>query len=196
MSIFRKLYDWTLDQSSKKYAAWFLAFISFIESSFFPIPPDVMVVPMVLAKPLDWWRIALTCTLFSVIGGVAAYFIGLLLFETAAMPLIQFYGYQNNVSEFNEMYQNWGGWAVFLAGLTPFPYKIITIASGMAQLNLALFIGLSLLSRGLRFFVVSFLLYYFVDKIRGLLEKYFGLITIVTGCCLLEIYFWLKSFNN
>jgi membrane protein DedA with SNARE-associated domain len=94
------------------------------------------------------------------------------------------------------MYQYWGGWAVLLAGLTPFPYKIITIASGMAQLNLALFIGLSVLSRGLRFFVVSFLLYYFGDKIRALLEKYFGLITIVTGCCLLVIYFWLKSFSN
>ena len=190
--IYKKLLSLAEHQHAKKY----LALVAFIESSFFPIPPDVMVVPMVLAKSSDWWRIALTCTLFSVIGGVAAYFIGLLLFETAAMPLIQFYGYQNNVSEFNEMYQNWGGWAVFLAGLTPFPYKIITIASGMAQLNLALFIGLSVLSRGLRFFVVSFLLYYFGDKIRALLEKYFGLITIATGCCLLVIYFWLKSISN
>ena len=192
----QKIYKKLLSLAEHQHAKKFLALVAFIESSFFPIPPDVMVVPMVLAKPLDWWRIALTCTLFSVIGGVAAYFIGLLLFETAAMPLIQFYGYQNNVSEFSDMYQNWGGWAVFLAGLTPFPYKIITIASGMAQLNLALFIGLSVLSRGLRFFVVSFLLYYFGDKIRALLEKYFGLITIVTGCCLLVVYFWVKSFSN
>ena len=192
----QRIYKKLLSLSEHQHAKKFLALVAFTESSFFPIPPDVMVVPMVLAKPFDWWRIALTCTVFSVIGGVAAYFIGLLLFETAAMPLIQFYGYQNNVSEFSAMYQNWGGWAVFLAGLTPFPYKIITIASGMAQLNLALFIGLSVLSRGLRFFVVSFLLYYFGDKIRALLEKYFGLITIVTGCCLLVVYFSLKSFNN
>ena len=192
----QKIYKKLLSLAEHQHAKKFLALVAFTESSFFPIPPDVMVVPMVLAKPSDWWRIALTCTLFSVIGGVAAYFIGLLLFETAAMPLIQFYGYQNNVSEFNGMYQNWGGWAVFLAGLTPFPYKIITIASGMAQLNLALFIGLSVLSRGLRFFLVSFLLYYFGDKIRALLEKYFGLITIATGCCLLVIYFWLKSISN
>ena len=192
----QKIYKKLLSLAEHQHAKRYLALVAFTESSFFPIPPDVMVVPMVLAKPSDWWRIALTCTLFSVIGGVAAYFVGSLLFETAAMPLIQFYGYQNNVSEFNEMYQYWGGWAVFLAGLTPFPYKIITIASGMAQLNLALFIGLSVLSRGLRFFVFSFLLYYFGDKIRDLLEKYFGIITIVTGCCLLVIYFWLKSFSN
>ena len=192
----QKIYKKLLSLAEHQHAKKFLALVAFTESSFFPIPPDVMVVPMVLAKPSDWWRIALTCTLFSVIGGVAAYFIGLFLFETAATPLIQFYGYQNNISEFNEMYQNWGGWVVFLAGLTPFPYKIITIASGLAQLNLALFIGLSFLSRGLRFFVVSFLLYYFGDKIKALLEKYFGLITIVTGCCLLVIYFWLKSFSN
>lgn len=192
----QRIYKKLLSLAEHQHAKKFLAFIAFTESSFFPIPPDVMVVPMVLAKPSEWWRIALICTLFSVIGGVAAYFIGLLLFETVAMPLVQFYGYQNNVSEFNEMYQYWGGWAVFLAGLTPFPYKIITIASGMAQLNLALFIGLSVLSRGLRFFVVSFLLYYFGDKIRALLEKYFGLITIVTGCCLLVVYFWVKSFSN
>lgn len=192
----QRIYKKILSLAEHQHAKRFLALIAFIESSFFPIPPDVMIIPMVLAKPSSWWRIALTCTLFSVIGGVAAYFIGLLLFETAAMPLIRFYGYQDKISEFNEMYQHWGGWAVFLAGLTPFPYKIITIASGMAQLNLALFVSLSVLSRGLRFFAVSFLLYYFGDKIRTLLEKYFGLVTGITGCCLILIYFWLKSFSN
>ena len=102
----QKIYKKLLSLAEHKHAKKFLAVVAFTESSFFPIPPDVMVIPMVLAKPSDWWRIALICTLFSVIGGVAAYFIGLLVFETAAMPLIQFYGHQNNVSEFNEMYQN------------------------------------------------------------------------------------------
>ena len=153
-----------------------------------------MLIPMVLAKPNDWWRMALTCTIFSVIGGIAAYFVGFFLFQLVALPLLEFYNYQNKILEFNEMYHNWGGWVVFLAGLTPFPYKIITIASGMTQLNLALFIALSVLSRGLRFFAVSVLLYYFGDSIRALLEKYFGLITLLAGSGVLLIYVWLKFF--
>ena len=188
----RKLYKNLLSAAKHRHANRYLAIIAFSESSFFPIPPDVMLIPMVLAKPNDWWRIALTCTLFSVIGGIAAYFVGFFLFQLVALPLLEFYNYQNKILEFNEMYHNWGGWVVFLAGLTPFPYKIITIASGMTQLNLALFIALSVLSRGLRFFAVSVLLYYFGDSIRALLEKYFGLITLLAGSGVLLIYVWLK----
>jgi len=188
----RKLYKNLLSAAKHRHANRYLAIVAFSESSFFPIPPDVMLIPMVLAKPDDWWRIALTCTLFSVIGGIAAYFVGFFLFQLVALPLLEFYNYQNKILEFNEMYHNWGGWVVFLAGLTPFPYKIITIASGMTQLNLALFIALSVLSRGLRFFAVSVLLYYFGDSIRALLEKYFGLITLLAGSGVLLIYVWLK----
>ena len=188
----RKLYKNLLSAAKHRHANKYLAVVAFSESSFFPIPPDVMLIPMVLAKPNDWWRIALTCTLFSVIGGIAAYFVGFFLFQLVALPLLEFYNYQDKILEFNEMYHNWGGWAVFLAGLTPFPYKIITIASGMTQLNLALFIALSVLSRGLRFFAVSVLLYYFGDSIRALLEKYFGLITLLAGSGVLLIYVWLK----
>ena len=188
----RKLYKKLLSAAKHRHANRYLAIVAFSESSFFPIPPDVMLIPMVLAKPNDWWRIALTCTLFSVIGGIAAYFVGFFLFQLVALPLLEFYNYQNKILEFNEMYHNWGGWVVFLAGLTPFPYKIITIASGMTQLNLALFIALSVLSRGLRFFAVSVLLYYFGDSIRALLEKYFGLITLLAGSGVLLIYVWLK----
>ncbi len=190
----RKLYKNLLSAAKHRHANRYLAIVAFSESSFFPIPPDVMLIPMVLAKPNDWWRIALTCTLFSVIGGIAAYFVGFFLFQLVALPLLEFYNYQNKILEFNEMYHNWGGWVVFLAGLTPFPYKIITIASGMTQLNLALFIALSVLSRGLRFFAVSVLLYYFGDSIRALLEKYFGLITLLAGSGVLLIYVWLKFF--
>ena len=184
--------DSLLSAAKHRHANKYLAVVAFSESSFFPIPPDVMLIPMVLAKPNDWWRIALTCTLFSVIGGIAAYFVGFFLFQLVALPLLEFYNYQNKILEFNEMYHNWGGWVVFLAGLTPFPYKIITIASGMTQLNLALFIALSVLSRGLRFFAVSVLLYHFGDRIRALLEKYFGLITLLAGSGVLLIYVWLK----
>ena len=190
--MFKRFYNKSIELASNKRSNFYLAIISFIESSFFPIPPDVMLIPMVLAKPNDWWRIALTCTLFSVIGGIAAYFVGFFLFQLVALPLLEFYNYQNKILEFNEMYHNWGGWVVFLAGLTPFPYKIITIASGMTQLNLALFIALSVLSRGLRFFAVSVLLYHFGDRIRALLEKYFGLITLLAGSGVLLIYVWLK----
>ena len=190
----RKLYKYLLSAAKHRHANRYLAIVAFSESSFFPIPPDVMLIPMVLAKPNDWWRIALTCTLFSVIGGIAAYFVGFFLFQLVALPLLEFYNYQYKILEFNEMYHNWGGWVVFLAGLTPFPYKIITIASGMTQLNLALFIALSVLSRGLRFFAVSVLLYYFGDSIRALLEKYFGLITLLAGSGVLLIYVWLKFF--
>ncbi|MEC9099900.1 MAG: YqaA family protein [Pseudomonadota bacterium] len=188
----RKLYKNLLSAAKHRHANKYLAVVAFSESSFFPIPPDVMLIPMVLAKPNDWWRIALTCTLFSVIGGIAAYFVGFFLFQLVALPLLEFYNYQDKILEFNEMYHNWGGWVVFLAGLTPFPYKIITIASGMTQLNLALFIALSVLSRGLRFFAVSVLLYHFGDRIRALLEKYFGLITLLAGSGVLLIYVWLK----
>ena len=188
----RKLYKNLLSAAKHRHANKYLAVVAFSESSFFPIPPDFMLIPMVLAKPNDWWRIALTCTLFSVIGGIAAYFVGFFLFQLVALPLLEFYNYQNKILEFNEMYHNWGGWVVFLAGLTPFPYKIITIASGMTQLNLALFIALSVLSRGLRFFAVSVLLYHFGDRIRALLEKYFGLITLLAGSGILLIYVWLK----
>jgi len=188
----RKLYKNLLSAAKHRHANKYLAVVAFSESSFFPIPPDVMLIPMVLAKPNDWWRIALTCTLFSVIGGIAAYFVGFFLFQLVALPLLEFYNYQDKILEFNEMYHNWGGWVVFLAGLTPFPYKIITIASGMTQLNLALFIALSVLSRGLRFFAVSVLLYHFGDRIRALLEKYFGLITLLAGSGILLIYVWLK----
>ena len=190
----RKLYKNLLSAAKHRHANKYLAVVAFSESSFFPIPPDVMLIPMVLAKPNDWWRIALTCTLFSVIGGIAAYFVGFFLFQLVALPLLEFYNYQDKILEFNEMYHNWGGWVVFLAGLTPFPYKIITIASGMTQLNLALFIALSVLSRGLRFFAVSVLLYHFGDRIRALLEKYFGLITLLAGLGVLLIYVWLKFF--
>lgn len=182
----REIYEKVLRAARHRHSKGYLAAVAFTESSFFPIPPDVMLIPMVLAKPADWWRIALICTTFSVLGGVVAYFIGAYLFDTIGKPLIEFYAYQDKLPDFVNMYNTWGGWVVFTAGLTPFPYKVITLASGMTKLNLSIFLVLSILSRGLRFFLVAGLLYYFGDKIRGLLEKYFGLISIlIVGILLL-----------
>ena len=190
----RIIYEKVLGAAGHRHAKGYLAAVAFTESSFFPIPPDVMVIPMVLSKPADWWRIALICTIFSVFGGVTAYFIGAYLFDTVGKALIEFYAYQDRLPDFVGMYNNWGGWVVFIAGLTPFPYKVITLASGMTKLNLAIFVSLSILSRGLRFFLVSGLLYYFGDRIRGLLERYFGLISILVVGILLLGFFGIKLF--
>ncbi len=139
MSIFRKLYDWTLDQSSKKYATWFLAFISFIESSFFPIPPDIILIPIIIAKRTKAFMLAFICTVSSVIGGLFGYLIGFALFNSIGIVLVNFYNMQKYISDLTEYYNNYGVWFVLIAGFTPLPFKVITIASGLFQLNLVVF---------------------------------------------------------
>ena len=131
--ILRKVYQKVLTAAGHRHAKWWLAFVAFIESSIFLIPPDVMLIPMVLANRSQWWRLALTATIASVIGGLAGYAIGLFLYETIGNMVIGFYAYGNKFSEYMDIYKEWGGWAVFGAGLTPFPYKVITIASGRAE---------------------------------------------------------------
>ena len=153
--------------------------MSFIESSIFIIPPDVMIIPMVLADRAKWWRIALTATIASVIGGVGGYLIGSFLFNTLGQALVDFYSYGDKFGQYMKIYKEWGGWAVFGAGLTPFPYKVITIASGVAKLDLSLFILTSIIARGLRFFCLAGLLFYFGETIKKTIEKYFGVITIL-----------------
>ncbi len=125
-----RLYDWTMSLSAHPHALWVLAAIAFIESSFFPIPPDVLLIPMVLASREKAWWIASVCTVASVLGGAAGYGIGYFLFEEVGRPLLDLYGYQEKFAEFSQLYNEWGWWIVFGAGLTPFPYKVITIASG------------------------------------------------------------------
>lgn len=175
----RRLYDWTLSLAGHRHALPALALISFIESSIFPIPPDVLLIPMVLAAPTRAWRIALVCTAASVLGGLAGYAIGLLAFETLGRPVLDFYGYQARFDEFRALYNEWGAWAVFIAGLTPFPYKVITILSGVSGLDIWVFTISSVLSRGLRFFIVAALLWRFGTPIRDFIERRLGLLFVL-----------------
>ena len=187
--ILRKVYQKVLTAAGHRNAKWWLAFVAFIESSIFLIPPDVMLVPMVLANRSQWWRLALTATIASVIGGLAGYAIGLFLYETIGNMVIGFYAYGDKFSEYMDIYEEWGGWAVFGAGLTPFPYKVITIASGVVKIDLSVFILMSLIARGLRFFSVAGLLYYFGESAKLLIEKYFGLLTVCFFIILIAGFF-------
>ena len=172
----RPLYDWTLALAGHRHALWALAAISFIESSIFPIPPDALLIPMVLAAPTRAWKIALVCTVSSVLGGMAGYGIGMFLFEEVGRPLLEFYGYGPKFAEFKATYNAWGAWAVFIAGVTPFPYKVITILSGVTALDPTVFSIASVLARGLRFFLVAALLWKFGPPIRDFIEARLGLV--------------------
>lgn len=171
-TVLRRLYDWTMDLAGHRHALLALAVISFAESSVFPIPPDILIIPMVLAAPHRAWLIGLVCTLASVAGGLAGYAIGALLFDTVGQPIVEFYGYLDRFAEFQQRYEEWGAWIVAGAGLTPFPYKVITITSGLMNLDLVVFTVASVLSRGARFFLLAALLWKFGPPIRGFIERY------------------------
>ncbi len=181
----RRLYDWTLGLAAHRRATPALGFISFIESSVFPIPPDVMLIPMILADRQRAFRLALIATIFSVLGGFAGYAIGVFLYDQVAEPLIQLYGYGHAFTDFSEGYKEHGGWAVFVFGVTPFPYKVITIASGVTRLDLLTFLIASVAARGLRFFIVATLLWYFGEPIRAFIERYLGPLFILFVVCLI-----------
>ncbi|MFZ2101281.1 MAG: YqaA family protein [Oricola sp.] len=172
----RRLYEWTMELAASPHAERMLAVVAFVESSVFPIPPDVMLIPMVLAERARWIRYALICTAASIAGALLGYGIGMFLYEQVAVPLLEFYGYLDKFDQFRAIFAEWGWWFVIIAGLTPFPYKVITIASGAAGLSLPVFIVASILSRGLRFFIVSGLLFYFGEPIRDFIEKRLGLL--------------------
>ena len=175
----RRLYDFTMSLAAKPRAKWFLGGVSFIESSFFPIPPDVLLIPMVLANRAEAWRLAFICSVTSVLGGMFGYLVGAFFFELIGVPIIDFYGYADKFIEFSAAYNEWGGWIVAFFGLTPFPYKVITIASGVTHLDIFVFIFASVMSRSLRFFIVAGLLWKFGAPIQVFIEKYLGLLTIL-----------------
>ncbi len=174
----RGLYDWTLRLAGKRHALWALAGISFIESSFFPIPPDVLLIPMVLAQRARAWLIAGVCTIASVAGGFGGYAIGYFLFEGIGQPLLELYGNEEKFASFQGYYNEWGAWIVVAGGLTPLPYKVITIASGLTALDPGIFFVASLLSRGVRFYLEAALLWYFGPPIRGFIERHLGKVTL------------------
>lgn len=175
----RRLYNWTMNAASHKRAPAVLFGISFVESSVFPIPPDVMLVPMILAQRAKAWLFAGIATLGSVIGGMLGYAIGYFVFETIGLPILNFYGLADAFQDFAARYNEWGAWIVFIAGVTPFPYKVITIASGATQLNIVVFMVASILARGLRFYVVAALLYWFGPPIREFIERRLSLVATV-----------------
>ncbi|MDN2566494.1 DedA family protein [Aquibium sp. A9E412] len=172
----RRLYDWTMSLAATRHAERGLAAVSFVESSFFPIPPDVLLIPMVLAERLKWLRYAVVCTLASVLGALLGYAIGAFLYEAVGEPILAFYGKQDSFDQVAGWYNTWGGWGVLFAAVTPFPYKVLTIFSGATGLDLAVFVVVSIIGRGLRFFLVSFLLYRFGPPIRDFIENNLGLL--------------------
>jgi membrane protein YqaA with SNARE-associated domain len=183
--VFRSLYDWTMRQAARPRADRALAVVSFLESSVFPIPPDVMLIPMCLADRSRAYYYAAVCTVASVIGGLFGYAIGYFLLETLGRWVIDLYGYAEKWQAFEDAYAEWGVWIILIKGLTPIPYKIVTIASGAAHFSLIVFTIASIITRGARFFLVAGLLRTFGEPIRGFIEKRLNILGIIFVVCLI-----------
>ena len=181
----RSLYDRVFSLAASRNALWVLAAVSFIESSVFPIPPDVLLIPMILAARERAWQIAAVCTVASVLGGMAGYALGYFAFEGVGRPLLEFYGYEGKFEVFRETYNEWGAWAVLIAGVTPFPYKVITILSGVTGLDLVVFTVASVAARAARFFIIAALLWQFGPPVRAFIEERLGLVFTVSLALLL-----------
>ena len=174
----------------------YFAFICFIESSFFPIPPDLMLIPMVQAKREAWWRYALIATIFSVLGGIAGYFIGLFFFDAIAQPILERLGKVEKMDSFRETILEYGAIGIFGAGLTPFPYKVITIMSGALQVNFGVFVAASVLARSMRFFLVAGCVRLFGERAEKLLKEHFALFTIGIFALIAGLYFLYRHFAH
>tara|TARA_R110000751_G_scaffold272764_2_gene373135 strand:- start:10335 stop:10916 length:582 start_codon:yes stop_codon:yes gene_type:complete len=188
----RRLYNWTMSLAATRYARMGLATVSFLESSIFPIPPDVLLIPMVLADRANWWKNALICTLASILGALLGYAIGMFLYEAVGQPILALYGKEDSFEKVSEWYNTYGGWGVLFAAVTPFPYKVLTIFSGATGLNLATFVLVSIVGRSVRFFAVGFLLYKFGAPIRLFIEKYLGILFAIFMVLLLGGFYALR----
>jgi membrane protein YqaA with SNARE-associated domain len=173
----RNLYLRTLALAASPRAPWWLAAISFAESSVFPIPPDVLLVPMALARPRQAWRFAAICTAASVLGGILGYLIGYAVFDQLARPILQVYGYGERFAAFQAMYAEYGLWVILIKGLTPIPYKIVTIASGAAHFDFWVFLAASIATRGARFFLLAALLRVWGEQVRDFIDRRLTLVT-------------------
>ena len=191
----RKSYDWVMQWAESPYGTWALFWLALAESSFFPIPPDVLLMALSLSKPSKAFLYAGVSSLGSVIGGVIGYFLGFGFMEAVGNPILHFYGAMEKFDTIRELYNNYDAWAVAIAGFTPIPYKVFTIAAGACEINLAVFIVASLLSRSARFFIVAGLIYRFGKPVKGFIDKYFNLLTIVfvvllvAGFALVKLFF-------
>lgn len=188
----RVLYDWTIRLADHPRALWALGIISFVESSFFPIPPDVLMIPMIIARPSRAWLVATVALVTSVLGGLFGYFIGAALWETVGQPILAFYGKAEAADVFADRFNQYGAWAVLFAGVTPFPFKVITITSGWTGLSLPVFVICSILARGLRFFVVAGLLWRYGAPIRDFIERRLGLMFTLFMVLLIGGFFLVK----
>ncbi|MCC3862089.1 YqaA family protein [Pseudemcibacter aquimaris] len=188
----QKLYDRTLELSDHPKAIWILALLSFAESSFFPIPPDVLLLPMVLTAPTKAFRIAFVCSAASVLGGIFGYIIGAYFFDVVGQPIVDFYSLQHQFEQFKVLYNDHGAIIVAVAGFSPIPYKVFTIASGVTGLDISTFITASALSRSARFFLVAALLWKFGEPIRGFVEKHLAKLTLLFCVLLVGSFIILK----
>lgn len=172
-------YDWMMDKAAHRRAVWWLAIISFIESSVFPIPPDVMLIPMVIAAPTQWWRIAGICTISSVMGGYAGYAIGYFFMDSIGLAVLQVFHLTEKFHAFKPLVDQYGAWVIIVKGATPIPYKLITIAAGAFHFDLGEFTVSSIIARGMRFFLIAALLWKFGPPIRDFVEKRLKLVTTI-----------------
>jgi len=179
MQLLRKTYDWILHWSTTKYALPALAILSFAESSFFPIPPDVLLIAMTVAVPMKAFRYAAVCSVASVLGGMFGYFLGWQFMDLVGTPIVEFYHFQEQFAKIGSWYEEYNAWAVGAAGFTPLPYKVFTLAAGAFEINFPVFVLASLASRSARFFIVAGLIYKFGAPIKVFIEKYFNLLSIV-----------------
>lgn len=188
----RRLYDWVMGFAGHPHALWVLAIVSFAESSVFPIPPDILMIPMILARPSRAWLIAGVCLVASVLGGLLGYAIGFFAFEEIGRPIFEALGKVERIEQFNERFNDFGFWPVLIAGMTPFPYKVITIMSGWTGLPLGTFIAASIVARGVRFFIVAALLWKFGAPIKDFIERRLGLMFILFVLLLVGGFYVLK----
>src|SRR5258708_7606232 len=186
----KRIYHWCIDAADKPYSLWILGAVAFAESSFFPVPPDIMLAPMSLAQPKRAWLYAAVCTAASVVGGILGYAIGALLYDSVGHWLINLYGLGGKVEAFRASYAEWGALIILVKGVTPIPYKLVTITSGFAGYNIWLFVLCSIVARGGRFFVVAILLNRYGDFIRAELEKRLGL-WVALGAAVLVLGFYI-----
>ncbi len=192
MELLRSLYDWVLRWAATPYALPALFLISFIESSVFPIPPDVLLIAMVVAVPTRWFRFALACSAASVLGGMFGYFIGYQFMDLIGKRIVEFYHFQEKFDKIGLLYEEYEAWAVAMAGFTPIPYKVFTLAAGAFEINFLIFVLASTVGRSARFFLIAFLIKKYGPAIKVLIEKYFGIFSIVFFILLFLGFYLLK----
>src|SRR5215467_8940566 len=186
------LYSRALAHAASRHAIWAMAAISFAESSFFPLPPDILLVPMILAQPRRAWLLAGVCTIASVLGGFVGYAIGYFLFDAVGRPVLEFYHAMDKYEALKTAFAQWGAWIIILKGLTPIPFKLVTIASGVAQFDLLAFAFASFVSRSLRFFLLAALLWWFGDAVREFIERRLMLVTSAFAAALVGGFLVLR----